>query len=169
MKRVTILKKQDSQWNITSTHVFTHRHYSVDKLGNFYRNGVLNDVTPDDKGNKFFMLIDDNWLHIRFKAHQIVLQTYRPKGLINGVSADHIDRNRLNNALSNLKYSTHRQQSMNRDNVSYKYKKIKCLNNGLVYDSCQSAEDTLNLVRNTVSRVARGERSSIHGYKFNWA
>ena len=51
----------------------------------------------------------------------------------------------------------------------YKYKKVYCLNNNTLYNSCQDAEKHLNLVKNTVSRVARGERKSIHNYKFVYA
>lgn len=168
MKRVSVLKKQDSSWNITSTHKFTFRHYQVDESGNFYRDGKLADVKPDAKGNKFFMLVDDDHKRIRFKAHQIVMQTFYPKGLKDGLSVDHKDRNRFNNSLSNLRYATHSEQFANRENVVQKYKSVTCLNNSKEYQSCQHAEDDLGLVRNTVSRVARGERKSIHGYKFKY-
>ncbi len=169
MKRVKMLKKQDSRWNITSTHYFSHRFYQVDEAGNFYRDGRLCVVKPDGRGNMFFQLVDDSGIHIRFKAHQIVIQTYNPNGLKDGLSADHKDRNRLDNSLGNLKYSTHKQQSQNRDNVSYKYKKVICLNTSVTYAACNEAEKMLGLVKNTVARVARGERESIHGFKFQFA
>lgn len=168
MKRVSVLKKQDSSWNITSTHKFTFRHYSVDEKGNFYRNGILVDVKPDGRGNKFFLLIDDNRKRVMFKAHQISMQTFYPEGLKDGLSVDHKDRDRLNNSLNNLRYATHAEQFANRENSSYKFKRVKCLNDGSVYSSCQSAERRLGLVKNTVSRVARGVRKSIHGYKFEF-
>lgn len=169
IKRVLVLKKQDSSWNITSTHKFTFRNYEVDEFGNFYRDGKIADVKPDGKGSKFFLLIDDENKRVRFKAHQIVMQTFFPKGLKNGFSVDHKDRNRLNNSLSNLRYANHSEQYSNRENIVYKYKSVICINNGKKYKSCQHAEQELGLVHNTVSRVARGERKSIHGYKFKYA
>lgn len=42
------------------------------------------------------------------------------------------------------------------------------MTNGQTYNSCQEAEEKLNLIMNTVSRVARGERKSIHGYVFKY-
>ena len=51
-------------------------------------------------------------------------------------------------------------------NIRYKTKKVKCINNNTIYNSCKEAEINLNLAKNTVSRVARGERKSVKGYKF---
>lgn len=168
MKRVIKLSKQNSSWDITSIHYFTIRYYQVDEYGNFYRNGKICDVKPDAKGNKFFMLIDDESKKIRFKAHQIVLQTYIPDGLKSGLSVDHINKNRLDNRLSNLRFATRYEQYLNRDNLSGKTKKVLCINTGKVYESCKDAENDLGLTKNTVSRVARRNRKSIHGYKFKY-
>ena len=82
---------------------------------------------------------------------------------------DHISRNRKDNSLSNLRWATRAMQYYNRENKAYKTKLVKCSETGVVYNSCQEAEDELGLTRNTVSRVARGERKSIHGYHFVYA
>lgn len=65
-----------------------------------------------------------------------------------------------------LRWADKKTQVYNRENKEYKYKKVMCMNNNKIYKSCQEAEADLGLVRNTVSRVARGERKSIRGYKF---
>lgn len=104
----------------------------------------------------------------RFKVQQIMMQTFYPEGIRNGYSVDHIDRNPHNNHLDNLRWATTNLQTSNRENKMYKYKKVICVENGVVYSSCQEAEDSLGLVRNTVSRVARGERKSTHGYHFHY-
>ena len=99
--------------------------------------------------------------------HQIVLQTFNPEGIKNGYSPDHINRfDRLNNSLGNLRWADRKTQCYNRDNIRYKTKKVKCINNNTIYNSCKEAEINLNLAKNTVSRVARGERKSVKGYKF---
>lgn len=168
MKRVSILKKQNSKWEITTTHLFTHRHYQVDEIGNFYRNGKIKEVKPDKKGNLVFLLIDDNYIKLRFKVHQIILQTFDPYGIKNGLSCDHIDRARLNNNINNLRFANRKTQFNNRENTIYKLKKVYCENTNIIYSSCQEAEIKLKLVKNTVARVARGNRKSIHGYKFSF-
>ena len=169
IKKVTLLKKQNSKWEITTSHSFNNRNYTVDDLGNFYKDGVLRIVKPDGVSNYWHFLIDDNNKKMRFKIHQISKQTFNPSGLKDGLSVDHKDRNRHNNKLSNYRYATRKEQYSNRENKEHKFKKVICLNNQTIYKSCQHAEIALGLVKNTVARVARGERKKIHGYNFEFA
>ena len=113
-------------------------------------------------------LIDDNNIKVRFKIHQIVAQTFLPNKLKDGYSVDHINRNRLDNSLLNLRIVSRQTQCTNRENIEYKYKKVRCLTNNITYKSCRHAEINLRLTFNTVSRVARGDRKSIHGYEFKY-
>ena len=168
MKRLNFIVKQNSKWEITTKHVFTHRFYEVDEIGNFYRNGKLVKVKPDGRNNMFVLLIDDNGIRVRCKIHQIVFQAFNENKIKDYYSVDHINRNRLDNSISNLRLADRHTQSSNRENYIYKIKKVLCLNNGIIYKSCQEAEKDLSLIKNTVSRVARGERKSIHGYTFKY-
>lgn len=166
IKQVTELYKQSFDWKLTSKHTFFTRNYKCDNFGNFYRNDLIVKNKVDKKGNIFVSLVDDEKNSVRFRVHQIVFQTFNPNVLIDFTSVDHIDKVRVNNNISNLRLGTREIQSKNRDNTSYKYKKVYCVNNKKIYFSCNDAEKDLQLVKNTVSRVARGERKSIHGYKF---
>ena len=168
MKRVDFIIKQNSRWDITTTHYFTHRFYQVDEDGNFFRNGKIVAIKPDSKNNLFVLLIDDNGERIRCKIHQIVYQTFSDEKIIPFHSVDHISRNRLDNSYKNLRLASRKMQFDNRENKAYKYKKVLCLNNETIYNSCQKAEIDLGLIKNTVSRVARGDRKSIHVYIFNF-
>ena len=164
--KVSSLSKQNSKWDITSIHTFKNRRYEVDNNGNFYRNGKIVKVKPDERCNQFVLLIDDDNNKVRFKTYQIIAQTFYSESLKDGFSVDHIDRNRLNNKISNLRIANRQTQYANRENVIYKEKKVLCVNNGAIYSSCKDAENKLNLTKNTVSRVARGERNKINGYEF---
>jgi len=164
--KVSSLSKQNSNWDITSIHTFVNRKYEVDNNGNFYRNGEIVKVKPDKKENQFVLLFDDNNNKVRFKTYQIIAQTFYYGLLKNGFSIDHIDRDRLNNKISNLRIVDRKTQCENRENIIYKEKQVLCTNNGVIYTSCKDAENELNLTKNTVSRVARGDRKKIHGYKF---
>lgn len=55
--------------------------------------------------------------HSGAKCHQIgrlILEAYDPRGSTDKLEADHIDRNRLNNKLSNLRWTTKSQNNQNR-------------------------------------------------------
>ena len=105
----------------------------------------------------------------RFKLHEIVLQTFCPEGIKDGYTPDHIDRrDRLNNSLSNLRWADKQMQVYNRENKEYKYKRVLCNENGIIYKSCQQAEKELGITHNTVARVARGERKVTCGYTFRF-
>jgi hypothetical protein len=166
--KVLKLKKQDSSWKIVSEHTFYKSDYRIFEDGSFYR-GIRKVVNkPDAKGDIFVQLTDDNNIKVRFKIHQIVAQTFLPNKLKDGCSVDHINRNRLDNSLLNLRIASRQTQYTNRENVEYKYKKVMCLTNNITYKSCRHAEISLRLTFNTVSRVARGDRKSIHGYEFKY-
>ena len=84
-----------------------------------------------------------------------------------GDSVDHIVRyKKYDNTIYNLRWADRHIQVYNRENVDYKFKKVICINDNKIFNSCQEAERYYGLTKNTVSRVARGERKSIHGYKF---
>jgi hypothetical protein len=166
MKRVLELKKQNSSWEITTTHTFKKRLYEISENGDFYSNGKKSKAKPDKKQSIFVRLIDDNGFGVRFKIHQIVGQCYLNEPIKDHYSIDHIDRNRLNNHYSNLRVASRKTQYMNRENVVYKQKTVFCLNNREYYDSCLIAEAALGLPKNTVSAVCRGVKKSIRGYKF---
>jgi hypothetical protein len=165
-KDVLKLHSRNSRWEKVKEFVFPKGLYQVSNFGRFKRKGKIINCKPDSVGTVTFSLK----CH-RFKLHEIVLQTFMPEGDIDGYSPDHINRNnRTNNRVDNLRWADRSTQYNNRNNSNSDcYKKVLCLQNGIVYNSCREAEDCLRLTRNTVSRVARGERKSIHGYNFIFA
>ena len=151
-------------WKIKDEYTFNYREYFVSNKGRFIYKGKLKNNKPDKKLNIVYSLQGK-----RFKIHQIVMQTFQPDGIKDFYSVDHIDRtNRLNNNLENLRWANRDIQYLNRENKLYKYKKILCHQNKKIYNSCQEVENDLGLVKNTVSRVARKDRKSIHGYTFEY-
>jgi len=168
-KRVTLLRHQTPAFVITTEHTFRNRIYEVDDNGTFYRSGRGVYPKPDGAGSLSVSLTDDNGTRTRFKIHQIALQTFCGQEMADGLSVDHIDKNRLDNSLWNLRWATRKQQVENRENSEYKQKKVVCNETMSVFDSCRIAEDSMCLVRNTVARVARGERTHTGGFTFSWS
>lgn len=153
-----------SDWKLKDKYTFEYGKYFVSNYGRLMINNVIVYNKPDKRNNIFYSLNGK-----RFKIHQIVLQTFDPSGIKDYCTVDHINRNnRLDNSLSNLRWADRKIQCENRDNKSYKTKKVFCKQNNKIYNSCQDAELDLNLIKNTVARVARGERKSIYGYEFKY-
>lgn len=166
MLKVTRLIRQNSKWEIVKEHYFTKRNYKIDSFGNFYRNDKIIKNKPLKVGYTQVFLKDDNNESVRFKIHQIVGQVFYPNQLKDYLTFDHKDRNKLNNNVSNIRIADRKTQYSNRENIKYKQKKVKCLNNNKIYDSCLHAQSDLKI--KNVARVARGERKSVHGYKFKY-
>lgn len=159
---VTHLVSFNSNLTINKHFYFNRGVYQVSNLGRFKKYDKIINVEPDSRGTYTHVLSGH-----RFKLHQIVLQTFMPNGIRDGMSPDHINRfSRNDNSLANLRWATRKTQFENRENVAYKYKSVKCLNNDETYISCQDAELKLGLAHNTVARVARGDRKSVRGYRF---
>jgi len=163
-KPVLKLYSYKNTWEIDKEYIFNYGECFISEKGRVYRNNNIVKNKPDNNYNVFVCLNKK-----RFKIHQIVMQTFYPEGVKDFMTVDHIDKNdRLNNSLQNLRWADRNTQYSNRENKKYKYKKILCHQNNKIYNSCQEAEIELNLVKNTVSRVARGDRQSIHGYTFEY-
>lgn len=91
-----------------------------------------------------------------------------------GQTCDHIDRNRQNNHIDNLRWATKTEQDINRINSgrkgrtksSYNVEQWDMHNNTLirVWDSVTIAADTLQLNRKRIQDVVSGVRKSAWGY-----
>lgn len=161
-RMVTKLYSRNSRWEKVKEYTFPVGFYYVSSLGRFKAKGKIKENKRDPVGTITYVLGNH-----RFKLHEIVLQTFLPEGNLDGYSPDHINRKkRFDNSLSNLRWADRKIQYSNRDNKSHKNKPVLCLQNNKTYNSCKEAETELNLIHNTVARVARGERKSIHGYSF---
>ena len=124
-----------------------------------------------------------------FLVHRLVALTYIPNP-DNKVTVDHINRNRLDNRVENLRWATKEEQEKNKD-ITYKNnhlqeitqqakivnsKKIEQIdlmsNNQIaVYDSASEAARILfdDVSKSSLIRqCARGTKKSAYGYKWNF-
>ena len=167
-KKITKLFRMNSKYEIINVYYFNSDYY-ISTHGRLMIEGKIKNTKYQSNGYLCNQLIDVNGNYIRFKRHQIVQQTFNKESYEEKYTIDHIERlKKYDNSIFNLRWANKQTQVYNRENKKYKYKKVKCDNDGKIFDSCQKAEVYYNLTPNTVSRVARGERKSIHKLYFSY-
>lgn len=166
--KITELFRLSSNYKKLESYYFD-REYYVSTHGRLKINGQIKNGKYEVTGYLCDYFTDVNGKGVRFKRHQIVQQTFCKEDYKDGYTIDHIKRvKKYDNSIFNLRWADTHTQVYNRENVDYKYKKVKCENDGKIFNSCQEAERYYDLVKNTVSRVARGDRNSIHGLIFTY-
>ena len=85
---------------------------------------------------------------------------------------DHIDRDRYNNNVENLRYVTHKENSSNTSFIKHNNKKVQILAvdmntlNVTLYDSIADASRNTNTHYTSIQKVLGGTRITSNGYKF---
>lgn len=124
----------------------------------------------------------------RFYIHRLVAQAFLPNPE-NKPVIDHIDTNKENNSIENLRWVTYSENNNNlityekykrgrlgfKDRAETKIKKslsafkrpVKCIETGGMYESCKSAFIKTGISSIGISRACRGVRKTAGG--FHWA
>ena len=95
-------------------------------------------------------------------VHRVVGFTWIPNDDIeNKTDIDHIDRNRQNNHVSNLRWSTRKK------NVEYsRGKRVLCIETGQVFDSVTQASEWLGVTKTAISKACLGKSKTCR--KLHW-
>ena len=139
-------------------------------------------LTPqkDHKGYLYVRLYNgDKWKY--FKVHYLVAKTFIPN-VNNEPTVDHIDRNKQNNEVSNLRWASYVEQANNKDktNIIKKMKKlgkkkypnraekIKQFNKNNEYiktfNSSREASRLLNISETSISNCVNGYSKTAGGF-----
>lgn len=149
--------------------------YFVSNLGRVksYRqskDGLVLKQRLSKKGYCVTTMSDDNKKKHCVQVHRIVLKTFNPVDNMDHLEVNHKDENKTNNNLTNLEWVTHlenvRHGTGHQRAVEPQKMKIKCLENGIVYNSMKEASDDLNINYGNISRHCSGRLKTAGGFNF---
>jgi hypothetical protein len=90
-------------------------HYAVDKKGNIYslKQGKIRKLKATCNGNGYMRLnLSKDGKRKKYYVHRLVAEAYLPD-FSEDLQVDHIDRDRTNNCISNLRMVTQQQNKFN--------------------------------------------------------
>lgn len=116
--------------------------------------------TDDGHGYLFVGLSKNGKVKVK-KVHRIVAETWIPNPN-NYSDVDHIDRNRQNNSVENLRWLPHK----NNIPINPTEKKILCVETGVIYKSFMDAERETGIPTGNICKVCQGKRRTAGG--FHW-
>ena len=104
-RKVTRLVKFDENLEVKSVHDFNMECY-ISSFGRLIRNGILCNMAYGDKYDISSMFTDTDGNQVRFKRHQIVMQTFYMGNRRRYDTVDHINnRERFDNSIYNLRWA----------------------------------------------------------------
>ena len=130
----------------------------------------------EDKGGYLFVTLCKNGKQKIYKAHRLVAYTFTDlipnDNPTEKIEVDHIDRNRQNNHVSNLRWVTRQENVDNSDQSgksgkSGKGKRVLCVETGVIYESTMEASRETGLTQSNIWYCCNGQRYKTCG-GFHW-
>lgn len=141
--------------------------YYISNYGRFRKGEKLRRICIDDSG-----YCRCNIGKNKYRVHRLVAQAFIPNP-DNLPVVDHIDNNKSNNVVSNLRWCTQQQNSQYAKDDGLGMNRIRTLvlaidkdNNGTLYSSLSEASKDTGVDHQSVNVVASGKEKSRGGYRF---
>lgn len=151
-----------------------NENYSINEKGEIKNNITKKILRPSINKDSGYYQIDlwkDNKSR-KYTLHRLVASNFIPN-LENKPTVDHIDGNRLNNDISNLRWATYSEQNSRFNTFGVRSEKIKVINvNGeeLIFNRIKDVAEYFNCNISNISQMLKkgtfGKRGKTRNYKF---
>lgn len=145
--------------------------YQVSNLGNFRKtkkcNATKMGYSIRKNGYKTVSLAND-CAYITEYLHRLVAQAFIPNPE-NKPTVDHINRDRLDNRVENLRWATYSEQRSNQTSGDTPILAIDNYNNIVCFNSQGEASRELGVPQPNINKVLKGQRRQAGGYIFEYA
>ena len=151
-----------------------NENYSINEKGEIKNNITKKILSPSINKDSGYYQIDlwKNNKSRKYTLHRLVANNFIPN-LENKPTVDHIDGNRLNNDISNLRWATYSEQNSRFNTFGVRSEKIKVINvNGeeLIFNRIKDVADHFNCNISNISQMLKkgtfGKRGKTRNYKF---
>lgn len=153
--------------------------YEVSNLGNVRNSLTGRMLTPlKDKYGYYVVCLYEDGKRYSVKVHRLVAKAF-VDNVENKPQIDHIDGNKENNAYTNLRWVTPKENSRNPITHARHVATIKppmrkrtavvCVETGTLYEGLRVAERHTNISHSEISACCKGKRRSAGGYRWRYA
>ena len=156
------------EWKTVEIDNVIYDDYEVSTKGrvrniNYRNTGTVRVLKPQlDMKDYYFISIWKDEEKRTFRVHRLVATMFIPNPY-NLPQVDHINRNRHDNSVENLRWVS-RQQNMNNAG-----KRIRCVETGEIFDTMAQASRKMNIDLSNLSKHLRGiSHKTIKGYTFEY-
>lgn len=138
-----------------------NENYSINEKGEIKNNITKKILSPSINKDSGYYQIDlwKNNKSRKYTLHRLVANNFIPN-LENKPTVDHIDGNRLNNDISNLRWATYSEQNSRFNTFGVRSEKIKVINvNGeeLIFNRIKDVAEHFNCNISNISQMLKKE------------
>ena len=142
-------------------------NYEASNMGNI-RNKKTKRILKagKDAGDYLRVVLYNNGKPSTKKVHRLVLETFNPIEGMKELHCDHIDFNRQNNCLENLRWLTPTGNDSKKSGSNRK--KVLCVETVITYDSVTAASEQTGINLSNISQCCLGKRKTAGGYHWQF-